>query len=198
MSNAEDFDILVAGAGPAGLMTACLLATLGLRAVCVGPRPSPGAQRDNRTTALFQGAIRLLEKVGAWEALKPDAAALSVMRIVDCCGRETYPSIIDFPASEIGDAPFGYNIVNRNLTDVLARRAEALGMPLVDDHVAAYEISDDAVRVHLAAGNSLKARLIIAADGRASPARASAGIQARQWEYGQTATVFTVEQQHPP
>ncbi|MHA1523016.1 MAG: FAD-dependent monooxygenase [Alphaproteobacteria bacterium] len=200
-STGQEFDVLVAGAGPAGLMAACLLKTLGQRVVCVGPRPPSGtkgtkaAQGDLRTTALFQGAIRLIDKVGAWAELQQHAAPLAVMRIVDCCGRDTYPSIIDFPASEIGDAPFGYNIANRDLTHALAQRAGHLGLPLIDDQVANYEIDENGVQVRLARGAARRVKLVVGADGRGSPARAAAGISATTWDYQQTATVFTVTHQ---
>ena len=197
MDPGDEFDVLVAGAGPAGLMTACLLQTMGQRVVCVGPSQPLGSHGDLRTTALFQGAIRLIEKVGAWGNLKQHAAPLEVMRIVDCCGRSSYPSIIDFPASEIGDAPFGYNIANHHLNQALMRQGERAGLRLIDDHVVEYEIGKDSVKAHLAGGAVLGARVIAAADGRASKARTSAGIEASSWDYQQTATVFTVNLQRP-
>ena len=77
------FEILVAGAGTAGLVAAIALAQSGFATCLVGPldtRPSA------RTVALLDGSVRLLENLGLWDAVAPDTAPLAIMRLVDDTG----------------------------------------------------------------------------------------------------------------
>ena len=191
-----DTDILIAGAGPAGLAAACALGTEGHRVVLVDPAApvvdadAPGA--DLRTTALLQPARDLLDRAGVWDRLAPEATALWTMRIVDAA---TAPPVArDFEARDISDAPFGWNVPNGTLRRALLDRIGAL--PNVETRfgtsVIALFARDAAARATLADGTRLTARLVLACDGRDSPLREMAGIGTRRASYGQTAITFAV------
>jgi 2-octaprenyl-6-methoxyphenol hydroxylase len=49
----------------------------------------------------------------------------------------------------------------------------------------------------IGSGAALRARLVAAADGKASPLRQSAGIKTVEWSYPQAGIVTTVEHEHP-
>jgi 2-octaprenyl-6-methoxyphenol hydroxylase len=55
----------------------------------------------------------------------------------------------------------------------------------------------DMVTVRLSAGPLLACRLLVAAEGRASPLRAEAGIPVTRLSYGQSAIVFAIAHQRP-
>src|SRR6185295_9068233 len=78
----RDVDVVVAGDGPAGLATACLIADAGHRVILLAS-PAP-RQADPRTVALMQPAIALLRAVGVWPAdLAASSAPLTSLRIID-------------------------------------------------------------------------------------------------------------------
>ena len=82
---ARIFDIVIAGAGPAGLsLAAALKQAVGrrLRVAVVDPHPGAGDGKL-RTVALSAGSRHLLERVGAWAALELRAQPILKMAIYD-------------------------------------------------------------------------------------------------------------------
>jgi len=198
----ETTDVLISGGGVAGLTAAAAFGAAGFRTICVDPlapvTDGADASADLRTTAFLQPARRLLDQAGIWPRLAPHAAALRIMRIVDAGGDEPTPRIVrDFAASEISDDPFGWNLPNWLLRrEMVARLAE---LPDVSFRpgigTAAVLTRDAAALVTLTDGSRISARLLVAADGRASPVRQALGIPVHTTRYGQKALAFAVT--HP-
>ncbi|MEO0401976.1 MAG: UbiH/UbiF family hydroxylase [Pseudomonadota bacterium] len=202
MSDLISCDILISGGGIAGLTAAAAFGSAGFDVICVDPTP-PVTTRDAegadmRTTAMLQPARDLLDKAGLWAALDPHAAALEVMQIVDAGGADgAAREIKAFRASDVSDLPFGWNLPNWRLRREMVARLATL--PNVDFRpgvgTRSYLGRTAGARVGLSDGSRVSARLVIAADGRASPMRQAAGIGAITKRYGQKALAFAVT--HP-
>jgi 2-octaprenyl-6-methoxyphenol hydroxylase len=176
---------IVVGGGPAGLTAAIALAEGGIETILVGKRP---AKADNRTTALLAGSVTALETLGVWEFCAAEAAPLQVMRLVDDTGRLWRAPEVKFDAGEIGLEAFGYNIENRRLVAALEERSRALpNFRLIEDEVLSVEPAEDEVTLTLGGGETLRAPLIIGADGRRSRCREAAGIGVVEHKYRQAA-----------
>ncbi|ETA52921.1 UbiH/UbiF family hydroxylase [Ponticoccus alexandrii] len=197
-----DCDILVSGGGIAGLTAAAAFAGAGFRVVCVDPAPpvtdATAETADLRTTAFLQPARAFLDAAGLWDRLAPFAMPLEVMRIVDAGGPEAEPRVIrDFAASDLSDAPFGWNLPNWLLKRELSQRLSELRD--VDFRHGTGTVSlftrEGEARVGLSDGSRLRCRLVVAADGRGSPMRQAAGIGVRTTRFGQKALAFAVT--HP-
>lgn len=184
----RDFDIAVVGGGLAGSIAAIALARGGRRVGLVAPRPG---EEDSRTTALMDQSIRMMERLGLWEAVRPAAAALSTMQIIDGTNRLLRAPVVAFRSAEIGLDAFGYNMPNSALLKVLAD-AVAAEPNITLFAVAAKDIAvgPDKVVVTLEGGESLDAAFVVGADGRRSLVRESAGIGVKTWSYPQTAVVL--------
>jgi len=192
---AYEAEVAVVGGGPAGLTAAIALAGAGLSTALVAGQPR---RVDNRTTALLGGSIAALEALGVWERCRSHAAALRTMRIVDDTDRLWRAPEVRFEAAEIGREAFGWNIENRYLVDALEARAlELSALVRIDEEARALEISDGGIRISLASGGSLTARLVVAADGRRSLCRAAAGIETDSRSYPQTALTFNLAHTRP-
>ncbi|MGQ0567455.1 MAG: UbiH/UbiF family hydroxylase [Gemmobacter sp.] len=198
----ENVDILVSGGGVAGLAAAAAFGAAGFRVICVEPAPpvtdADAEGADLRTTAILQPGVAVLQTAGVWPRLAPQAAALQVMRIVDAGGEGAEPRRIrDFDAAEISDAPFGWNLPNWLLRRELVARLAELDTVSFRPGVGTLRVltRDAEALVTLSDGASLSARLVVAADGRASPLRQALGIGVRTWRYGQKALSFAVS--HP-
>ncbi|WP_258045436.1 UbiH/UbiF family hydroxylase [Mesorhizobium sp. NBSH29] len=190
MDSAENSsDILVAGSGPVGLIAALSLARAGFAVTLVGPPPTTD---DRRTTALMMPAIHFLDELGLIDPIREKTAPLRVMRIIDATKRLIRSPVVTFRASEIGEEAFGLNIPNSVFAAALA--AAVLDEPAIvwrKTLVARWQLSGEHATAFLEDGAELEANLVIAADGRSSPARNAAGITIRTHSYEQAALVLT-------
>ncbi|MGB3313804.1 MAG: FAD-dependent monooxygenase, partial [Albidovulum sp.] len=149
-------------------------------------------------TAFLQPARAVLTEAGLWDRLAPHAAALKVMRIVDAGGEALEARIVkDFDATEIGEEPFGWNFPNWLLRrELVARITELQNVDFRPGIATRSVLTREAeARVSLSDGAQVSARLLIAADGRASPVREALGIGVKTMRYGQKALAFAVT--HP-
>lgn len=178
-------DIAVVGAGPVGLAAAALIADSGADVTLVAPR----APLDRRTSALLCSSVDLLKRIGIWEAVSTDAAPLRTMRIVDGTRRIFRAPEAAFYASELGLPAFGYNIRNSDIVAGLEDAVSRRGIRRVEAFADAVELGSDNARITAADGTLITARLIIAADGRKSLVRDTAGITTDTWRYNQVALV---------
>lgn len=194
-------DILVSGGGIAGLSAAAAFGAAGFSVLCVDPAPPVREMADTgadlRSTAFLQPARDLLERSGLWAALAPHATPLQVMRIVEA-GRGA-PVIRDFDAADLGPLPFGWNLPNWLLRREMAARLDE--MERVEFRAgcgfAGLSTREDRALVRLSDGTSVAAKLVVAADGRASPVREACGIGLRTRRYGQKALAFAVTHERP-
>jgi len=197
-------DIVISGGGVAGLTAAAAFGAAGFRVICVDPAP-PVTERaaegaDMRTTAFLQPARDFLDRAGLWDRLAPHGMGLQVMRIVDAGGETPEPRVSrDFDAADISDTPFGWNLPNwllrremvarlDDLDNVEFRPGTGFKSMLAREREALVTLSD---------GTSVRAKLVIGADGRGSPVRLAAGIGARIMRYGQKALTFAVTHDAP-
>ncbi len=200
----RDVDILVAGGGVAGLTAAAAFGAAGFGVLCVDPAPpvtrrdDPGA--DMRTTALLQPARALLSQAGVWDAIATEAAPLQVMRIVDAGGPTgAARRVKDFDAIDVSDLPFGWNVPNWHLRAALLDRLSALANVDFAPGLSAETLftRTKEARVGLSDGTRIRARLVIAADGRNSAMRRAAGIDVQTQRYGQKAIACAVHHDAP-
>ena len=75
MSRAMDYDILISGAGPAGLCLAGSLSGHGLRVGVVEQQPLAAIENpayDGREIALTQQSAQMLRDLGLWDRIVAD------------------------------------------------------------------------------------------------------------------------------
>jgi 2-octaprenyl-6-methoxyphenol hydroxylase len=194
-------DVLISGGGVAGLAAAIGFGNAGFRVTCVDPAPPiVSAQTkgsDLRTTAFLQPARDFLDKIGIWSRFAPYATELSTMRIVDASAN---PLIIkDFVSSDISDRPFAWNLPNWLLRREMVAHLETLPNVGFRPGVGTTKLltRNSQAIVRLSDATTLRARLVIGADGRHSFVRDAAGLTAQTTRFGQKALSFAVNHTLP-
>jgi 2-octaprenyl-6-methoxyphenol hydroxylase len=206
---AQEQDAIIVGGGLAGGLCALALSAEGLDVALIDAE-DPARFRDERfdarTTALAYASARVFRRLGLWPAIEPQAEPIRDILVTD--GRapsgvkpgasSTLHLHFDSDALESGE-PLGFIIENRVMRAAIydAIAANARIRLIAPARAEAPDFSGGAASLTLTGGERLEAPLIIAADGKASPLRAAAGIRVNNWGYAQTAIVTCVGHERP-
>jgi 2-octaprenyl-6-methoxyphenol hydroxylase len=193
-SDRFDCDILIAGSGMAGMSMALALDSVGFETILIDPVPPAamiGARFDGRVSALAFCATQMYRALGLWPLMERQAQPIWDIRVSD----NDSPRFLHFDHADLGDAAFGHIVENRHIREALlegvakARRISHRA----PESVLRIEPDAGGVTATLQSGKTLRARLVIGADGRGSALRENAGIRSLAWRYRQTGIVTTVE-----
>jgi len=193
------WDIAVVGGGMVGAAAALALARAGFATALLEARePSPWSveqEVDLRVVGLAPSSIALLDGLGVWKAIRDARSGpYAHMHVWDA---ESGASI-HFDAADEGRDLLGYIVENNLVQWRLWNALEAAGVKrLCPAEVKAFDAQDDRIQLELADGQSLAARLLVAADGAGSPLRKLAGIETRGRDYAQRAVVAHVRTERP-
>lgn len=199
---ADDAELIIAGAGLNGMLLGVACAGAGLPVAIVDPQnPEAMVDRgfDGRTSAIAYGSRLVLDGIGLWPSIAPDAEPIREIRIAD----DESPLFLHYDCRELipqhGDTmPLGYIVENRVLRRVLLDRARALSnLRLIGRRVTRMHATETGAEIALDGGATLRTRLVAAADGKDSPLRRAAGIRAVEWRYRQIGIVTTVAHERP-
>ncbi len=196
----ERADIVVAGAGYVGLGTAVAIrqAAPELSVVLVDAAPEGVWERDGRASAIAAAAIRMLTRLGVWDAIRPEAEAIREMIVTDSLTNDPVrPVFLTFGGEAEPGEPFAHMVPNVALNGALRARASELGIPIRSGAaVTGLQVGPSSVTVETGAG-AIETRLLVAADGVRSAIRDMAGIRTVHTDYGQSGIVVTVQHERP-
>jgi 2-octaprenyl-6-methoxyphenol hydroxylase len=204
----SDLDVLIAGGGFAGLTLAVALRqALGASFAVAVADPGLGraaAADDERASAIVASVRRLFETLGVWQRVAADAQPILDMVVTDSrLGDAVRPTFLTFAGEVEPGEPFAHMVENRIVVDALTTTARELGIELRSAAVTDFTLSaangegpsphPSRIEARLSDANTLRARLIVAADGARSTIRSKAGIATHGWSYDQSAIVVNVE-----
>ena len=191
------WQVIVAGAGAPGLALALALKTRLRDAVDVTlVDPALGqAKPDGRAYALSPSGIGLLDGLGIWREIAGKAQPITGMRITDSRLDDVLrPDYLRFTD---GERELARMIEAETLSRALAAGCRRAGVQLVEIGVARFEAGSAAVEVAYRNGESVRAALLVAADGSRSRLRDAAGIAWFGGRYPQSGIVGTLRHERP-
>ena len=195
MNKTKIHDVAIIGGGLAGLTLACLLGQARVETVCIDQAPAGATSNDLRTTAVSYGSRQILERAGIWGKVAESACPIDDIRILD--GGSSL--LLNFLSAEVEDKSFGWIVLNSDLRGAMISVIKTL--PSVSHLLAAkvkdFARSENHMNVILENGDTLRARLVIGADGRHSFTREWMGVHLREWSYRQQAIISTVLHEQP-
>ena len=195
-----EFDIVIVGGGLAGLSLAVALrsSALSVAVVEAGPAPvaPPAPGWDARIYALSPANRRFLDGIGVWPRLQQAriAPVTSMQVFGDAGGR------LDFSAYDSGVGELAWILESSLLAGELWETARRQGNVTLFGQSApqALALDEAAACLTLADGKTLRARLVVAADGADSWTRGAAGIEVEFFPYEEMGVVanFACELPH--
>ncbi|WP_337271462.1 ubiquinone biosynthesis hydroxylase [Oryzifoliimicrobium ureilyticus] len=194
-------DMLVVGGGYVGLSAAVAVkqAAPHLDVTVLEAAPEHVWQKDTRASAIIAAATKMLEVLGAWDDIAPEAQPINKMIVTDSRTSDPVrPIFLTFDGEVADGRPFAHMVQNVTMVRALRKLCQSFGIEIrhglgatglvQGDHEATVTMSD---------GSKIAARLVVACDGVRSKLRDLAGIRTVRWDYGQSGIVTTVEHERP-
>jgi len=181
--------VVIAGAGPTGMMLAAELTLAGIDAVVVEPRSGPELA-GSRAGGLHARTIEVLDQRGIADRF------LSQGKTMQVAGFGTVPlDISDFPTRH----PYGLALWQNHIERILAGWVGELKVPILRGReVKGFTQDDGGVTVTLSDGQSLRAQYLVGCDGGRSGVRKTAGIDFPGWDASVSNLIAEVETAQPP
>jgi 2-octaprenyl-6-methoxyphenol hydroxylase len=210
----SDYDLVIVGGGLVGGSLACALRGSGLKVCSIEAVAADAASQpsyDERVIALAWGSRRILEGIGLWGQIAPGAEAIHHIHVSERGGF----GFAHLDRAEQGVEALGYVAPARLLgTAIRGALAEGQGAgqrvgpgsgvdgidQLWPARLLGLRMQPDGVDLEVAvagASRTLRARLLVAADGGDSFVRRHLGLSVRERPYGQDAVITTVTPDRP-
>jgi len=194
MSKTNNYDVIIVGAGPAGLSFACSLINLNLKVLLVeksnlstisNPKP------DGRETALTHNSLKILQKLGVWDLL--DQSKVSPLKEAKVFDGDS-DSLLNFAANKSSIDALGYLVPNHLIRLALFQKAsQSDNLSIINElSVDLVETTLSGGTVTLSDGRIFNSKLIVAADSRFSEIRRKMGIESTMKDFSKVMIITRV------
>ena len=183
-------EVVIAGAGPTGLMLAAELMLAGIDLVVVERRATQNLE-SSRSRGLHARTIEELDQRGVADRFLAEGQAMQVQAFAG-----VPLDISDFPTRH----NYGLALLQHQFERILADWVGELGVPIIREcDVTGFAQGADGVDVELSDGRSLRAEYVVGCDGGRSVVRKTAGIEFAGWDPTTSWLIAEVEMaQEPP
>ena len=194
LNTEKNYDVIIVGAGPAGLSFACSLIDLNLNVLVVekstqksisNPRP------DGRETALTHNSLKILQKLGVWDLIdKTSVSPLKEAKVFD----GDSDSLLNFAAKKSSFDALGYLVPNHLIRLALYKKASSSENLTIINEISVESVSTSVsdAKVILSSGETVHSKLLVAADSRFSEIRRKMGISSTMKDFSKVMIITRV------
>lgn len=197
MSNIKNlsYDVVVCGAGIAGMAAALQLAKNQIKVAILAPQIQPrhnlGEQYHPRIYAISLGSQNFLESLGVWQMMP--AERRNPVRQMEVHG--DLDGVIVLDAQESQMLELAYIVESGEIENALYNALKVYGVPWIDDTFKSFEQWQG--QIECGSGQIIKAKLLIGADGARSTVRQACSIRHDFKAYGDTGLVAQLNVEKP-
>ncbi|MBD2253909.1 FAD-dependent hydroxylase [Nostoc parmelioides] len=193
-----DYDLVIVGGGIVGLTLASALKDSGLNILLIEAKVSSAAVAKGQAYAVHLLSALIYQGIGIWDKILPQIAKYRQVRLSDA----DYPGVVEFETTDLGTPELGYVAEHQALLEPLQEFVQ--NCPNVTYLCPAevmstnYQQNEVVIAVKIADQlNTIRSKLLVAADGSRSPIRQAAGIKTHGWKYWQSCIVAFVKPEKP-
>jgi ubiquinone biosynthesis UbiH/UbiF/VisC/COQ6 family hydroxylase len=190
----SNYDVIIVGAGPAGLSFACSLIGLNLNILIIeksihesisNPKP------DGRETALTHNSLKILQNQGVWDLIdKKSVSPLKEAKVFD----GDSDSLLNFAANKSSIDALGYLVPSHLIRLALYQKASsAENLTIINENsVESVSTSISGAEVTLSNEETVTSKLVVAADSRFSEIRRKMGISSTMKDFSKVMIITRV------
>ncbi|WP_198805847.1 FAD-dependent hydroxylase [Leptolyngbya sp. BL0902] len=187
-------DVAIVGGGIVGLTLAAALRPSGLRVAVIEAQTPAAAASRQRAYAFSPTSADIMKGLGLWPQVGPRISHFRQVRLSD----GDHPEVVTFSPQDLGDESVFYGAEHGVLMEALqgAVQAAANIHYLSETTLTVTERHGERVIGTLTppeGTRTLEAALVVAADGKQSPLRRQANIDAFGWQYWQSCITTVLE-----
>ena len=194
MNTNKNYDVIIVGAGQAGLSFACSLVDMNLKVLLVekstlssiaNPKP------DGKETALTHNSLKILQKLGVWDWI--DQSKVSPLKEAKVFDGDS-DSLLNFAANKSSIDALGYLVPNHLIRLALYTKAsKSENLSIINElSVESVDTSFSRGQVTLSDGQFFDSKLIVAADSRFSEIRRKMGIESTMKDFSKVMIITRV------
>lgn len=195
-----DYDIAIVGGGIIGNTLAVALQNSGLRVVSIESQAASISIAKGRAYVISMLSGRIFAGLGIWEQILPQITQFSQIQISDA----DYTGVVKLYPQDLGTETLGYAASHEVLLTALQAKLDAAANITVmcPAQVVGVEYTDTGAEITVKtpdrdSSTTIRASLVIAADGAKSALRTQAEIQTSGWNYWQSCITATIKPEKP-
>jgi 2-octaprenyl-6-methoxyphenol hydroxylase len=189
-----EYDLVIVGGGIIGLTLASALKDSGLSVLLIEAKVASVAVAKGQAYAVHLLSALIYQGIGVWDKILPQITKYRHVRLSDA----DYPDVVEFTTTDIGTPELGYVAEHQALLQPLQEFVQNCPNVtyLCPAEVVNTQYHQDIVTIDIKIAEqiqTIRSKLLIAADGARSPIRQNAGIKTQGWKYWQSCIVAIVK-----
>ena len=194
----ENYDVVVVGAGPAGLSFACSMANTDLKVLVVErsslkviSEPEP----DGREIALTHNSLKILKKIGVWNFIdEADVSPLKEAKVFD----GDSDALLNFDTNKSSIEALGYLVPNYLIRRALFKKAAQIENVNIQYDISVEDVKTSSNVANIVLSNKMiiKSKLIVAADSRFSEIRRKMGVPSMMKDFSKVMIIARVSHEN--